>query len=92
MIEPRPAAETIEFSLLRVGREVSIDRRLELGTEVSRAGATPEMDVAPVVAAVMLRVLRLEEERWRRAAVGTIIWWSEKRSEVEEVVEATLAV
>lgn len=52
---------------------MSTEGRLELGTEVSRAGATPEIEVAFAVAALMLRVLRvlrLEEERWRREGVG----------------------
>ena len=61
---------------MRSGRAVSIDGRLELGTEVSRAGATPETDVAFAAAALMLRalrVLRFEEDRWRRADVGTML-------------------
>ena len=55
---------------------LSIDGRLELGTEVSRAGATPETEVTFAVAALMLRalrVLRFEEDRWRRAEVGTML-------------------
>jgi hypothetical protein len=54
---------------------MSIDGRLELGTDVSRVGAIPETEVAFAAAALILRVLRvlrLEEDRWRRAEVGTI--------------------
>ena len=63
MTERRPVDESC---LLRSGRILSIDGRLELGTDVSRAGATPEIEVAFAVAALMLRVLRVlrfEEER-----------------------------
>ena len=52
-----------------------MDGRLEVCTDVSLAGATPETEVAFAVVAFMLlvlRVLRFEEERWRRAEVGTI--------------------
>jgi hypothetical protein len=69
----RPVAESC---LLRSGRALSIDGRLELATEVSRAGATAETEVTFAVVALMLRVLRLlrfEEERWRRADVGTTL-------------------
>jgi hypothetical protein len=55
---------------------MSIDGRLELGTDVSRAGATADTDVAFAVAVLMLRVLRVlrfEEDRWRRADVGTML-------------------
>ena len=63
MTERRPVEESC---LLRSGRILSIDGRLELGTDVSRAGATPETEVAFAVAALMLRVLRVlrfEDER-----------------------------
>ena len=54
---------------------MSIEGLLELGTEVSRAGATPEIEVAFAVAALMLRVLRVlrfDEDRCRRCDVGMI--------------------
>lgn len=56
--------------------------------ELSRAGATPETLVVPAVTAVMLLVLRFEEERWRRAEVGT----TESPTEVEEAFDTTDAV
>lgn len=52
----------VEFSRLKDGRVISIDGLAEFGTDVSRAGATPETLVAPVVA-VMLLVLRFDEDR-----------------------------
>ena len=50
---------------------MSIDGRLELGTDISRVGAIPETDVAfaVAVAALILRVLRalrLDDDRCRR--------------------------
>jgi len=64
-----------EFWRLISGLWTSNDGRVEEGTDVSRAGATPDTDVAVAAeaAALMLRVLRaerLDEERWRRADVG----------------------
>ena len=45
---------------------MSIDGRLELGTDISRVGAIPETEVALAVAALILRVLRalrLDDDR-----------------------------
>jgi hypothetical protein len=53
-----------------------MDGRLELGTDVSRVGAIPEIEVAFAVAVLILRVLRalrFEEDRCRRADVGTML-------------------
>ena len=64
-----------EFCLLRSGRTRSMDGLLEVCTDVSLAGATPDTEVAFAVVAFILRVLRvlrLDEERWRRAGVGTM--------------------
>lgn len=79
----------VEFSRLRDGRAISIEGLAELGTDVSRAGATPETLVAPVVAVILL-ALRFEDDRCRRAVVGTMPLYS--FADVDEVVEATEAV
>lgn len=61
-----------EFSRLKAGRCTSVDGREDAGTDVSLAGATPDTLVVPVVTAVILRVLRFDDDRCRRADVGTI--------------------
>lgn len=111
---PERREEVIEFWRLRDSRARSAAACEVSGAVVSRAGAMPETvlpatpavvptvpALAVVAAVVMLRVLREEEERWRREGVGWLApemrwlaWWSVESArpvEVDDELDTTEA-